>query len=379
MFLLDRAGFDRFLRALADAGYRVRGLVAGDGAVVVGDVACADDFPRGLRDELGPGRYRLTIGAGAALFGTRVGPASFKPEFLPPERVLWSAHRTGRGFAIDPPAGEPAPVALVGVRPCDLAAMAVQDRVLAAGPYADPVYAARRAGSFVVVVHCTEPAATCFCASMGSGPEARGGYDVALTELSGAGTTRFVAESGTDRGRAMLGRAGASPAPEADVREALGLRRAAAGRMGRSLDADRARDGLLRRFEHPRWDEIGERCLACGNCTAVCPTCFCHTVEDVTSLDGERAERVRRRDSCFTHGFSSVHGGAVRASRGARYRQWLTHKLATWVEQFGTPGCVGCGRCIVWCPVGIDLTEEAAALAGPAVPGPAAPRGEEAR
>ena len=94
----------------------------------------------------------------------------------------------------------------------------------------------------------------------------------------------------------------------------------------------------------------------------VCPTCFCTTVEDGTDLAGESAERTRRWDSCFTIDFSYVHGGSVRLRSRSRYRQWMTHKLATWIDQFGSSGCVGCGRCITWCPVAIDITEEVAAI-----------------
>jgi Fe-S-cluster-containing hydrogenase component 2 len=117
-------------------------------------------------------------------------------------------------------------------------------------------------------------------------------------------------------------------------------------------------------LEHPRWDDVAERCLSCTNCTLVCPTCFCFAVEDVNSLDGERAERTQRWDSCFTLGHSMLHGaGSVRGDTRSRYRQWLTHKLSTWWDQFDESGCVGCGRCISWCPAGIDLTEEVAAIA----------------
>jgi sulfhydrogenase subunit beta (sulfur reductase) len=94
----------------------------------------------------------------------------------------------------------------------------------------------------------------------------------------------------------------------------------------------------------------------------VCPTCFCSTVEDVTDITGEHAERWQKQDSCFTMDFSFLHGGSVRASTRSQYRQWLTHKLATWIDQFDESGCTGCGRCITWCPVAIDLTEEVDAI-----------------
>jgi formate hydrogenlyase subunit 6/NADH:ubiquinone oxidoreductase subunit I len=136
----------------------------------------------------------------------------------------------------------------------------------------------------------------------------------------------------------------------------------AAAQMGRVMDTSDIKELLYRNYEHPRWDNVAGRCLTCANCTNVCPTCFCTTVEDVTDLTGQQAERRRRWDSCFTMDFSYIHGGSIRASTKSRYRQWMTHKLATWIDQFGTSGCVGCGRCITWCPVGIDITEEVAAI-----------------
>ena len=151
-------------------------------------------------------------------------------------------------------------------------------------------------------------------------------------------------------------------AEPADLAEAHALVEAAAGRMGRVLESEGLRERLQRSYESPRFDEVAKRCLACGNCTMVCPTCFCATLTDATDITAERAWRRATWDSCFSQEFSYVHGGSVRTSGGARYRQWLTHKLLTWHDQFGTSGCVGCGRCITWCPVGIDITEEARAL-----------------
>ena len=137
----------------------------------------------------------------------------------------------------------------------------------------------------------------------------------------------------------------------------------------RHVQTDGIRDLLAANLEHPRWDDVAARCLSCTNCTLVCPTCFCSTVEDVTDLTGQSAERWRRWDSCFTLDHSYLHGGSVRPTTRDRYRQWLTHKLGTWIDQFGHSGCVGCGRCITWCPVGIDLTAEVAALREGSAPG----------
>jgi ferredoxin len=131
---------------------------------------------------------------------------------------------------------------------------------------------------------------------------------------------------------------------------------------GRHLETAGIRELLLDNLEHPRWQTVAERCLSCANCTMVCPTCFCSSVEEVSDLTGDHVVRERSWASCFTAEHSYMNTGAVRKSTASQYRQWLTHKLATWHDQFETSGCVGCGRCITWCPVGIDLTEEVAAI-----------------
>jgi ferredoxin len=140
-------------------------------------------------------------------------------------------------------------------------------------------------------------------------------------------------------------------------------RRAEPGRpVPRSLDTDGIRDLLFSNLEHPRWQQVADRCLSCANCTLVCPTCFCSSVSDVADLSGDHASRERQWASCFTLEHSQMHGGNARPTVASRYRQWLTHKLAGWIDQFGSSGCTGCGRCITWCPVGIDLTAEVAAI-----------------
>jgi ferredoxin len=212
-------------------------------------------------------------------------------------------------------------------------------------------------------VNCTRAGGTCFCASLGNGPAAGPGFDLALTELIGPGRHIFVLEAGTPRGTELASALPWRAATSEELAAAEAAVAEAARHMGRRLDTDGLAAALRRTLAHARWDDVAGRCLACGNCTMVCPTCFCTTVEDVSDLSGETASRVRRWDSCFGLAFSYIHGGSVRASGAARYRQWLTHKLANWQDQFGTPGCVGCGRCITWCPAGIDITAEARGLA----------------
>jgi ferredoxin len=358
--VLDRAGLDRLIEALSARGYRVLGPTVRDGAIVYGDLASTAGLPIGWSDRQEAAKYRLARREDEALFGYVVGPQSPKTSLHPAEVVVWAGERTAQGFAIAP-LPEPPRYAFVGVRPCELAAVAVQDRVfLGAAP--DAVYGGRREGAFLVAVNCTEPGGTCFCASMGTGPGASGGYDILLTEVVDGTAHYLTAAAGSERGGELLAEVGAVEARKGQEKAAADLVSAAARRMGRSLDTT-GLAGLLRQsLEHPRWQEVAKRCLTCGNCTLVCPTCFCSNVEDTTDLTGRHAERVRRWDSCFNFEFSLIHGGPHRAGTAARYRQWMTHKLAWWFDQFGTSGCVGCGRCITWCPVGIDITAEAAAI-----------------
>ena len=356
--VLDLDGLDRLVAALHRRGRRVIGPIVRDGAIVYDELESAADLPVGWTDVQGPGSYRLERRADEARFGYAVGPHSWKRYLFPPRVRLW---RAGRDLAVEEEPRDDRPLAFVGVRGCELRAIAVQDRVFLGGAHVDPDYAARRDGAFLVAVDCGEPGETCFCASLGTGPEAEQGYDLELTELLD-GDHRFLARAGTERGREVLGEIGGEAPREEDVAAAAAVLDRARARMGRTLDVHGLRDALLANLDHPRFDEVAARCVACGNCTLVCPTCFCSAVEDTADLAGEEAERFRVWDSCFSTDYSYIHGGSIRSSGRSRYRQWLTHKLATWVDQFGTPGCVGCGRCITWCPVGIDITEEVAAI-----------------
>ena len=359
---IDCQGLGSLIAALGRRGYKVIGPRVKDGAIVYGPIAAIDDLPIGWTSEQGPASYRLKRRADAALFGYANGPNSLKDFIHPSEIKLFSAQPDQGAFRILPNT-EPAPkYAFLGVRACELAAAGVQDRVLIGGHFSDPVYRARRSSAFVIAVQCSEPSAVCFCSSMGTGPRATGGFDLALTELVGAGSHEFVVEVGTELGAEVISEVEFSE-PSNELRDqARGVSEAAEAAIQRRLDTTGVRELLRDNFDHPQWDDIARRCLACGNCTQGCPTCFCVTVEDSTNVTGDEAERWRKWDSCFTLAFSYIHGGSVRVSTKSRYRQWLSHKLSYWHDQFGVSGCVGCGRCIAWCPAGIDLTEEVPAI-----------------
>ena len=253
-------------------------------------------------------------------------------------------------------------MAFLGVRSCELHAIAIQDRVFLQTASPDPAYQARRDHLCLIAVNCGQAGGTCFCTSMRTGPKVTSDFDLALTEVLDKDRHFFLVEIGTALGIEILQDVSCRPASEEEIAQAERIVADTAAHMGRTMDTTDIKSLLYRNTDHPRWENVASRCLTCGNCTMVCPTCFCTTVEDTTDLTGERAERWRRWDSCFTMDFSYIVSGSVRASPKARYRQWMTHKLASWIDQFGTSGCVGCGRCITWCPVGIDITEEVQAI-----------------
>ena len=360
MVTIDVAGLDTLIASLRRREYAVIGPTVRDGAIVYDELESADELPAGWADVQDGGSYRLERRDDDARFGYAAGPTSWKKYLFPPRVRLWRATQGGDGLEVDEEPVDTRKLAFLGVKPCELAAIAVQDRVLLGGRYPDRDYAARRENLLLVAVNCHEPGGTCFCASMGTGPTADTGYDLILTELFEGGQ-HFTVEAGSKKGEKILADLDAAAATDADRAEATAQAERAAARMGRELDTTDIRDLLRTNLEHPRWDEVADRCLTCGNCTLVCPTCFCTAVEDANDLAGG-AERTRVWDSCFSVDYSYIHGGAIRQSPRARYRQWLTHKLGTWHDQFDSSGCVGCGRCITWCPVGIDITEEVAAI-----------------
>jgi len=359
---MESAHVDSLLRALAKRGYEVVGPTIQQDAIAYDRLTSAKDLPQGWTDEQEGGKYRLKRREDQALFGFSVGPHSWKKFYYPAIERLWTAARGASGFQIVPEPQESKKYALVGVRACELHAIAIQDEVFMNGRYVDSGYKSRRDNLFVVAVNCGHAGGTCFCASMNTGPKVGSGHDLALTEILSPNRHYFFVEVGSERGAEVLSEVPTSPAGDEDKAAADRTVAETAQHMGRTMDPNGLKELLYRNYEHPRWDNVAMRCLTCANCTMVCPTCFCSTVEDVTDLAGGHAERWRKWDSCFTMDFSYIHGGSIRTTPMSRYRQWMTHKLATWVDQFGESGCVGCGRCITWCPVGIDITEEVRAI-----------------
>ncbi|MFC1880273.1 4Fe-4S dicluster domain-containing protein [Thermodesulfobacteriota bacterium] len=357
-------GFQQLLDILIKDGYQTFGPTIFDGAIVLNEVKSISDLPLGWEDIQDAGVYRLEKNDSQNLFGYALGPHSWKKYLHPPEVQLWRAKRNHNGFEPIKEKQNAPNYAFLGVRPCELNAISLTDKIFDTKEFSDPIYKSRRTNLFIVAVNCTRPAGTCFCASIHTGPKAKFGFDIALTEVQLPEKNFFIAEVGSKKGIKIVSQINYRKAEKKELNFSRKALENAASQMGRSLDPSNLRSIFYENFEHPYWEKVAERCLTCGNCTMVCPTCFCYTVEDSNSLSGDHAHRRRMWDSCLTTNFSYIHGGVIRFSIKSRYRQWLTHKLSTCWDQFGTLGCVGCGRCITWCPVGIDITREANTILG---------------
>jgi sulfhydrogenase subunit beta (sulfur reductase) len=356
--VLPKTSLQSIFDNLSSAGFTLIGPTVRDGAAVLDEIHSVDDLPVGYHDEHRPGYYRLNKSSDGQWFSHNLGAHSWKKFLHPSSITLYSVSRTSGQWVLQRPEKFAPRYAFIGARSCDLHAISIQDRVFMAEQYRDPHYGRRREQIFLLAANCSTASSSCFCTSMRTGPRATEGFDLALTELP----ETFLLEVGSEAGSEMMRGTGWQPATAFDLGRAAQVLQNTERQIHREMRTDDLPQMLYRNLEHPRWSATAARCLSCANCTMVCPTCFCTTVEDTSDLHGTAAQRTRVWDSCFLLDFSHVHGGNLRPTVRSRYRQWLSHKLASWMDQFGRLGCVGCGRCITWCPVGIDITDEVKAI-----------------
>lgn len=352
-----------FLDQLTGLGYDTIGPTIDQSAIVYRSIRKVEELPHGWTDNQQPGSYRLVESNRRRYFGFNSSPESWKKYLFPPRHELSRATLDDDGWHFDQVNEDVPRFAFLGVRSCDLAAIAIQDRVFANGDYVDPAYKDRRDAALIIAVNCTTASSSCFCTSMGTGPRCHSEFDLALTESERG----FLIEIGSPAGAAVLETLATGAATDADRQVAEQESQNAEQAISKRFNNKDVHDLLLANLDHPNWQSVADRCLSCSNCTMVCPTCFCSTVTEVSDLQNTEVSRVRSWDSCFNMDLSYMAGGTVRNTIRSRYRQWLVHKLATWEDQFDVSGCTGCGRCITWCPVGIDLTEEVAAIRADAV------------
>lgn len=358
-FLCSVEQFQKLLDLIKSDGYKLLGPTVQNEVIIYDEIRSAQDLPIGWMDEQDPGSYRLKRRKDDAYFGYNLGPHSWKKYLFPPKEKLFSAKKQENGLVIFQESAPPIEkMAFIGARACEIQAILIQDRVFMNKIAVYKQYRQRRENLIIIAVNCTRSVNTCFCVSMETGPEATEGYDLSLTEVINEKEHYFVLAVGSDQGRALCDSLSLQPAERVQCESAKELIEKNREQMVRRVDNDHVHEMLEKSWSCKRWDKVAERCINCANCTLVCPTCFCSDSEDTVSLEGDQVDRWQTWDSCFNLSHSYIHGGSVRESAKSRYRQWLTHKFGTWWDQFGVSGCVGCGRCIAWCPVGIDVTEE---------------------
>jgi sulfhydrogenase subunit beta (sulfur reductase) len=377
---IDIQGLQALVDVLVEQGNEVFGPQVINDVIAIRPLTSVDQLPAGWTDDQGAGRYRLHYDGSQGRFGYAVGPQAWKPLLHQPRLRALSMTQS---HADDPvevhvTATPRRRRAFLGVRPCELEAIAKLDTVLLQGANVDRAYHSARSDLMLIVVNCTVPAPTCFCTSMNSGPRVSESvtiHDLEITELVTEHDEgpRYVVTPASRQGAEILDVLGSRTSAAAMTnQDALdieaGFRRAESA-IERHVDTKELHDVMIASSENALWAQLADRCIACGNCTAVCPTCFCTGVDDITDLAGTTTERWRHWDSCFSLEFSRLGSAPVRSSVASRYRHWLTHKLGTWHDQFDESGCVGCGRCITWCPVGIDLTAEIPTLRTAALSG----------
>lgn len=361
-YFLPYVRFQELMNVLQQLGYVCFGPQARDGAIVYDVLNEVRQLPWGLRDVQSPGEYRLETIPEQKAFAFSNGPQAVKPLLFKPQETVWQVSRNSEGQLIfQSGVADEKPIAVMGVRACDLAAITIQDKVFIEGNHPDPRYKKRREQLLIIAVNCSYSSANCFCVSAGYGPEVTQAFDLLLSEIEGG----FVCQTGSEKGDSLLAQLNLRKAKKSECVQVKKQVAEASVLQTKQIplgNTQALRDVLFSNLNHPRWDDVADRCLSCGNCTAVCPTCFCHSEIEKPDLDGTGSKHQRQWDSCFTIGHSVINGKIVRDDTRKQYRQWLTHKVGSWFDQFGTSGCVGCGRCVTWCPVGIDLTEELAAI-----------------
>lgn len=360
--VVDRNAIDSIISLLKMEGFITVAPTIRDQTIIYDEIETTSELPIGWTDEQEAGHYRIKKREDEALFGYNVGPHSWKKYLFPPKLEIFEANKNGKSFEIKTILTDDTKYAFIGVRACELNAIKIQDKVFNNFLYKDTHYGSIRDKLFIITVNCTQAGNTCFCVSMNTGPKADRGFDLSITEVINPDEHYFVVETGSEKGKEVLDHVDSISASAEQISKAEAGIENAARNMGRSLDTAGIKEMLFNNMEHPQWNDVAARCLTCANCTMVCPTCFCNNIEEVNDISGNHTERWRNWDSCFSLDFSKVAGGNFRTSPKARYRQWMTHKLSSWIDQFGTSGCVGCGRCITWCPVGIDITKEVKAI-----------------
>lgn len=280
-----------------------------------------------------------------------------KEHFIPATETLLAFHGTAKALSVEAPPAPTRDTVILGVRPCDARALARLDDVFLKREATDDLYQQRRKMTRLVGLACATPSWGCFCTSVGGSPAGSEGLDLLLTDLGDGYLVRVL----TEAGRELVASAGFAAATAAAVAAAEARHAAAAEKMPVRFDATRVAEKL--EWDAPLWTHYAKRCLACGACSFLCPTCHCFDIQDEVTAEG--GVRFRCWDTCQVGEFTRMGAGHnPRQSQRERVRQRVSHKFKYLVEEFGRQGCTGCGRCVEACAVNIDLRQILAEIQG---------------
>ena len=281
-----------------------------------------------------------------------------KDLFFPQSEKMFefSAQRGEEGaFILQEIQGKPRPKLVFGLRPCDAKAFFVLDKIFQNDQYTDPYWMDKRQAAVLIGLGCNQPCPTCFCTSVGAGPFHEQGLDALAFDLG----DKLLLKTLTPKGEEVLKKAqGLSPADTKDQAQGQEIKKQAEAAIKSRVETDQIdKRTVLELFEAPHWEVVQERCLNCGVCTFVCPTCHCFDIQD--EVHGQTGVRLRNWDYCMSWLFT-MHGSGhnPRATKKERVRQRFMHKFKYIpLKRDGEIGCVGCGRCVTLCPVNIDVRD----------------------
>jgi len=342
--------------------YKIIGNKIENNSVILAELENLSDTPSGYSDEQSPGKYKLINNKSEQLFSFSLSPQSWKKYLHPPESTLWKIHKKDNSFNIETPKIEKNKMAFWGIRPCDFEAIKIYDGVFLRDNKTNLKYKSIRDNLFIFAINCTVNHNTCFCSSMNSGPDIKDGFDLAVTEIfiendENNTSHHFILNADTQKGQNIVDKFQFKEASKEEVNFAKNKVIENKESITNTFNTKNLDKILQDNYNHEIWYKMGEKCTSCSNCTFVCPTCYCTRTVDFTNLDGSMATRISKWDSCFSKDFTRINNKYIRDSLSSRYRHWVMHKFSTWQEQFGTQGCTGCGRCITWCPSGINIVK----------------------
>ncbi len=355
---LSRNNFQSLIDYLVEQDYSVIAPTIKQDAIHYQPIHHIDEMVCSYHEQSSAGSYQLVKDQSGKYFNWSNGVSCLKPWFFKPHETLWqlNLNKTPPQYqAIIPKEQKKA---FIGVRACDLAALQLQDQHFLQDKYLHQQYHANRQQSIFIAVHCAAPSTNCFCTSTEDGPECSQGFDIVMTELESG----FILQGENTFSQKLIDHLPVETVSKQSWQEQDDILKRAKQKIQRAFNPEKVAKKLQQRLHDNIWQDIAEKCLACGNCTLVCPSCFCSKQGDEMPLAGNKVEHIQYWDSCFSEQHSYLGGIVIHQNIADRYKQWINHKLNWWFEQYGRSGCVGCGRCISWCPTGIDFFQQARAL-----------------